>query len=381
MLRHNNIRNLVAKTARDVGFKTDIEHGGGLGDQRRPGDVIVYDWCEGRHLLIDVAIINPLCSTNVDSLISTGVGGAATAYGRTKERTYRDLDQTKYDFIPFIVETTGGFNEAAIGFCKEIRKRFESSSCCNDSEHPWNYETNSLQSAISVELQRANSRMVLERTPVVGDLIETAMVKCELAVAKKKENAIETLQLERLRPRRIHRERKTGWNSKDIRWPPMRTSTRVSVQGGGNNDWRRCPKKEKQNLSQGGGIWPKGHGKCCKKNGQEPSALKPKPPEEDKHKKLSTVRKLTKEEDNEERILALKSNNSQNMSTSEVTGEGLLDSLGSNKNLREGPVEKDRSACCVPPRLMVSRSQVSTESNDKKKVRWRPPFRPAKPLG
>ena len=160
----------------------------------------------------------------------------------------------------------------------------------------------------------------------------------------------------------------------------MRTSTRVFVQEGGNNDWRRCSKKEKQNLSQGGWIWPKGRGKCCKKDVQKPSALKTKPPEEDKHKRLSAERILTKEEDNEERILAPKSNNSQNMSTSEVAREGLLDSLGSKKNLREGTGEKDGSVCCVPPRWMVSTSQVSTESEDMEKVHWKPPFRPNKPI-
>ena len=70
ILRHNNIRNIIAKAARDVGFSTDLEHGGGLGDQRRPGDVIVYNWRDGRHLLIDVVVINPLCSSNIDSLIA-----------------------------------------------------------------------------------------------------------------------------------------------------------------------------------------------------------------------------------------------------------------------------------------------------------------------
>ena len=60
VLRHNNKPNFIAKAARDVGFRTDFEHGGGLGDHRKPGDVIVYDWREGRHLLIDVAIIYPL---------------------------------------------------------------------------------------------------------------------------------------------------------------------------------------------------------------------------------------------------------------------------------------------------------------------------------
>ena len=54
VLRHNTVRNVVAKAARDVGLNTDIELVGGLGDQRQPGDVIVYNWNDGRHLLIDV---------------------------------------------------------------------------------------------------------------------------------------------------------------------------------------------------------------------------------------------------------------------------------------------------------------------------------------
>ena len=86
-LRHNNIRNTIAKAVRDVGFRTDLEHGGGLGDQRRPGDIIVYNLRNGRDLLIDVAVINPLCSTNVDNLISGGVGASATTYCRRNQRT------------------------------------------------------------------------------------------------------------------------------------------------------------------------------------------------------------------------------------------------------------------------------------------------------
>ena len=90
VLRHNTIGNILGKAVRDVGFRTDKEHGGGLGDQRRPGDIIVYNWHDGRHLLIDVAVVNPLCSTNINSLISEGIGGAAEAYGREKEKIYHD---------------------------------------------------------------------------------------------------------------------------------------------------------------------------------------------------------------------------------------------------------------------------------------------------
>ena len=134
ILRHNTERDVIAKAARKVGYKTDIEHGGGLRDQRRPGDVIIYNWREWRHLLIDVAVINPLCNTNRSNLISQGVGAAAIAYGRTKERTYHYLDFTKYEFLPFIIEATGGLSKSAHGFCKELRKGRESLNCESHSD-------------------------------------------------------------------------------------------------------------------------------------------------------------------------------------------------------------------------------------------------------
>ena len=47
-LRQNNIRYIIAKAASDVSFTTDLEDGGCLRDQRRPGDVIIYNWRDGR---------------------------------------------------------------------------------------------------------------------------------------------------------------------------------------------------------------------------------------------------------------------------------------------------------------------------------------------
>ena len=118
-MRHNTVRDLIAKAVRDLGYRTDIEHGGGLGDQRRPGDVIVYNWREGKHLLIDVAVINPLGVSHADDLVKDGVGGAAAAYETFKKNTYPDIDFSVYDFLPFIVESCGGIGEAALGLCKE----------------------------------------------------------------------------------------------------------------------------------------------------------------------------------------------------------------------------------------------------------------------
>ena len=191
ILRHDTLRDIIAKAARDVGFKTDLEHGGGLGDQRRPGDVIIYNWNENRHLLIDVAVTNPLCSTNQPKLISEGVGAAASKYEKEKEKTYSDLDFTKYDFLPFIVEAAGGFGKAAHGFCKELKSRRESLNCSGNLSDSKNYATaDPLLVAISVELQRANSRMVLERSPHFENLISSDMVKCKQSAAIKREKRL-----------------------------------------------------------------------------------------------------------------------------------------------------------------------------------------------
>ena len=104
-LKYNTVRDLIAKAARDLGYKTDIEHGGGLADQRRPGDVIVYNWCDGKHLLIDIAVINPLCISHSENLLKHGVGGPATAYESKKINNYREIDLSVYDFIPFVIES------------------------------------------------------------------------------------------------------------------------------------------------------------------------------------------------------------------------------------------------------------------------------------
>ena len=76
-LRHNCVRDILARAIRDAGFRTGYEHGGGLYDDIRPGDVIVYNWEGDKHLLIDVAVTNPLCPSRIHITHENGVGGPA----------------------------------------------------------------------------------------------------------------------------------------------------------------------------------------------------------------------------------------------------------------------------------------------------------------
>ena len=82
----------------------DIEHGGGLGDQRRPCNVIIYQRNEGKHLLIDVAVIDTLALSHSYLLVRDVVSGPPTAYENVKRQHYFDLDASQYDFIPFILD-------------------------------------------------------------------------------------------------------------------------------------------------------------------------------------------------------------------------------------------------------------------------------------
>ena len=107
-------------------------------------------------------MINPQCSSHQPKLISEGVGAAATTYEQVKERTYSDLDFTKYDFLPFIIEASGGMGKAAHGFCMELKSKRESLSCRCELDGAKIYvSADPLLNAISVELQRTNCRMIL----------------------------------------------------------------------------------------------------------------------------------------------------------------------------------------------------------------------------
>ena len=358
VVRHNTTRNTIAKAVRDVGFRTDIEHGGGLGDQRRPGDVIVYNWRDGRHLLIDVAIINPLCPAHRDSLISEGVRGAGTAYGRRKERKYHDLDLSKYEFLPFIMETTGGLSKAAHGFCKEIQKRFESSSCQSKFDGIHKYEKNPLLSAINVELQRANSRMVLERTPILGNLIESAIVKCEISISKKKEKAIESLRLERIKPTTIRRENRIGQNWKDITQLSRRPAT---IDEGHKADTQSPIVKKMRLPSKCTGKQPAASG--VQQYNPYPLPVDPKPPEKGEEDNSSTVGGVPQDWETEERNLAIISNTSQKPSTSAFSDVFRSNSLG----------QKNGDGSSKSTLGVASISQNGREGHDPGKVHWEPP--------
>ena len=179
--RHNSIRDLLAKAIENVGYQVGYEHSGGLPDERRPGDIIVYNWTRDKHLLIDVGVTNPLAAHNRSALLKTGPGGGAAATEKTKRNKYRDIDFSKYTYLPFILETSGAFGDPALEF-KTLKKIWLMKCCAgNDSPNfkPWerpppqHRNVDPLLVSISVLLQCHNGQMILERAPLSPKLLDS----------------------------------------------------------------------------------------------------------------------------------------------------------------------------------------------------------------
>ena len=62
IVRHNALRNLVATFAKDGLLSPVLEKKGILGSTpgRRPGDVTIPLWTEGKGLALDIAVTSPL---------------------------------------------------------------------------------------------------------------------------------------------------------------------------------------------------------------------------------------------------------------------------------------------------------------------------------
>ena len=84
IVRHNAIRNFVNRIASDALLSPVLEKQGILGPTsgRRPGDVTIPLWAEGKGMAIDVAVTSPL------SLSSVFLASPCEEYANTKHKKY-----------------------------------------------------------------------------------------------------------------------------------------------------------------------------------------------------------------------------------------------------------------------------------------------------
>ncbi len=88
IVRHNALRNLVERIARDGLLSPELEKKGILGSApgRRPGDVTIAQWEEDRALALDIAVTSPLNDTNIRTSRSMPRTASTTSTTRTSRR-------------------------------------------------------------------------------------------------------------------------------------------------------------------------------------------------------------------------------------------------------------------------------------------------------
>jgi len=153
IIRHNALRNLLDNLASVGGLSPILEKKGILGPTsgRRPGDVTVMNWAEGKGLAIDVAVTSPLHSHHVR------VESPCEEYAAKQKHGKYDLGFEGKDFFfcPVVWETLGAVNAEGEDLLRQIF-RFaakqlgrEFSSFCGRS---WARISCNLQTSVSQEI-------------------------------------------------------------------------------------------------------------------------------------------------------------------------------------------------------------------------------------
>jgi hypothetical protein len=162
IVRHNRIRDLVDSIAREGHLSPVLEKKGILGESkqsgRRPGDVTIPLWCEGKGLCVDVAVTCPFSKSN---LYRDSPAEYCATY--LKHRKYdSDFLSTNFDFSALIFETSGAVNREGKEFLAQLFRfaaRYSGTHLSVYSGRAW--------ARLSCALQSAVAQSVLNREPDV----------------------------------------------------------------------------------------------------------------------------------------------------------------------------------------------------------------------
>ena len=157
--RHDSLRNMVANLATQGMLSPDLEKKGILGSApgRRPGDVPIRNWYEGKGLAIDIAVTSPFSAQHLAAPNQSPCEHYAEQYKHNKYD--KDFVGSEYLFSAIVWETTGAVNAEGEEVLRQIMrfasKRLgrEHSSFCG---RQW--------ALLSCCLQRWIAKMILLRT-------------------------------------------------------------------------------------------------------------------------------------------------------------------------------------------------------------------------
>ena len=162
IVRHNRIRNLIAKIGDQGLLSPVLEKRGILGDSkrpgRRPGDVTFPCWQDSKGLAVDVCVTSPFSIKNVQSSCP------ADDYGLKKHAKYdAGFVQSNFNFCALALETTGGVSEEGLSFLRQLWRfgaRQQNTKQCVYSGRAW--------AQLACNLQTSVAQAILHRIPTGG---------------------------------------------------------------------------------------------------------------------------------------------------------------------------------------------------------------------
>ena len=159
--RHNAERNVIEKDMRTAGFAPVLEpkHILRNGGKRKPADIFVSDWAEGKGACFDVAVTCPLQRKYIRQAAETQLYAAEDYAEHVKIPKYSEACAAQNLLcIPLVFESFGGMTKNT----EETLLRTARSYC-----HRLSIENSigipQMFQRISVVLHRHNARMILSR--------------------------------------------------------------------------------------------------------------------------------------------------------------------------------------------------------------------------
>ena len=152
-LRHDTAKQLLAELSRTLGADAQIEPVGMFdSSQRRPDLNLIFGT---RRVLVDVSVCHPLAPT-YGAVAQHPLGTAIRAEQRKRVRYEHLARAADFTFVPFILETTGGWGPAALALVKALSSHANSHASISKAE-----ATNTLIQGISTAIQRGNAQLIL----------------------------------------------------------------------------------------------------------------------------------------------------------------------------------------------------------------------------
>lgn len=157
--RHDLVVQTVAEWVRRAGGSTQIEprglwaqEDGGLG--RRPDIRVVLG---GLVFLLDIAVVHPTTASRLGTPMSMHPLATEEAMERIKRNRYDGLARlARASFIPFVVETFGGFGACARRFCSRLARFAEGAT----REYTRTDLLMGIRSGVALAVQRGNADII-----------------------------------------------------------------------------------------------------------------------------------------------------------------------------------------------------------------------------